>query len=85
MHLSTNKVLLKYAQGPWIPRRTLGKTGLSVTQLGLGGESLLSMGGPGAMIPIATYYRLEDAGRYFPGARQRMETLDQAQKKGPNS
>lgn len=37
---------------------------------------------PGAMIPIATYYKLEDANKHFPGARQRMETLDEAEKKG---
>lgn len=45
MSCPTSRILLKYAQGPGIPKRMLGKTGLTVTQLGLGGESLLSMDG----------------------------------------
>lgn len=39
---------------------------------------------PGAMIPVATYYKLEDASKHFPGARQRVTTLDEAEKKGYN-
>lgn len=37
---------------------------------------------PGVMMPICDYYKIEDAGKHFPGAKQRMETLDVAEKKG---
>jgi hypothetical protein len=37
---------------------------------------------PGVMQPVARYFKLEDASKYFPGSRQRMESLEDAEKKG---
>lgn len=37
---------------------------------------------PGVMTPIADYFYLDNADKYFPNARQRMEMLSDAEKKG---
>ena len=37
---------------------------------------------PGVMQPVARYFKLEDASKYFPGSMQRMESLEDAEKKG---
>ena len=37
---------------------------------------------PGVMLPFCRYFKLDDASKHFSGAKQRVETLEDAEKKG---
>lgn len=85
LYEQTKELNSKHAETLIGERKTGSKWGENLTEkklVGLPWKKYKGPSIPGVMIPIADYYVLKDASKHFPNAKQRVETLEDAEKKG---